>query len=187
MPDSTKTKFSTSIIAITGLITAIGSIITILYNVGIIGNKKSDQNNKREEQVKEVKVIDKGESRKDKKKKEVNVVTNVKPERVKEVVKTYNLTGKWVDINNPNGRYQINHENSGIITFTEYSLVYGQWITTATGSGKVSQTKISIPYTTYAGTNGKFTGRITSKGKKIEGKIQDFNAGITAELNLQKQ
>ncbi|CAL2086621.1 hypothetical protein [Tenacibaculum sp. 190524A05c] len=186
MPDATKTKFSTSIIAITGLITAIGSVITILYNVGIIGNKDSAKNEKKEEPKKEVKV-DKTKIPKDLKTKEVKVITNIKPETLKKVVKKYNLTGKWIDINNPNGRYQINHEASGTISFTEYSLVYGEWITTASGSGKVTQSGISIPYTTYVGTNGKFTGKITSNGEKIEGKIKDFNAGITAELNLQKQ
>jgi hypothetical protein len=187
MPDTTKTKFSTSIIAITGLITAVGSVITILYNVGIIGNKENNDNSKREEQVQQVKVIDESEPQEDKKAKELNVVTKVKPERVKKVVKSYNLTGKWIDINNPNGRYQINHENSDAISFTEYSLVFGEWIITASGSGKVTDSNINIPYTTYLGTNGKFTGLITRNGEKIEGKIQDFNAGITAELNLQKQ
>ncbi len=186
MADSTKTKLSTTIIAITGLITAIGSVITILYNVGVIGNKKIEEKVKKEGTIEEVK-IDKKEPLKDFTKKEIKVITDTKPKSVKKVVKIYNLTGKWVDINNPNGRYQINHENSGNISFTEYSLVYGEWVTTASGSGQVTQANISIPYTTYVGTNGKFTGRITSNGKKIEGKIQDFNAGITAELNLQKQ
>ena len=186
MVDSTNTKFSTSVIAITGLITAIGSIITILFNVGIIGNKEQKKDHKKEEQKKEV-IIDKSKLPKDIKAKEVKVIPTVKPETLTVVEKTYNLTGKWVDINNSNGRYQINHEDSGTINFTEYSFVFGEWVTTATGTGNVNGTNVTIPYTTYLGTNGKFTGKITNRGKKIEGKIQDFDAGITAELNIKKQ
>ena len=47
MEHTTNTKFSTSVIAITGLITAIGSIITILFNVGIIGNKEQKKDHKK--------------------------------------------------------------------------------------------------------------------------------------------
>ena len=185
MVDSTNTKFSTSVIAITGLITAIGSIITILFNVGIIGNKGQKKDHKKEEQKKEV-IIDKSKLLKDLKTKDVTIPA-IKPETLTVVEKTYNLTGKWVDINNSNGRYQINHEDSGTINFTEYSIVYGEWITTATGTGNVKGTRVKIPYQTYAGTRGEFTGSITNQGKKIQGKIQDFDAGITAELNLKKQ
>jgi hypothetical protein len=189
MVDSTNTKFSTSVIAITGLITAIGSVITILFNVGIIGNKASKKDHKKEDLKKEV-VIDKSKLPKDLKTKEIDIVPSVKPPKTKEVkaiVKNYNLTGKWIDIDNPSGRYQINHEDSGAISFTEYSLVFGEWVSTASGSGKVTKSRLNIPYTTYIGTSGKFTGRITNNGGKIEGKIQDFDAGITAILNLQKQ
>ena len=65
--------------------------------------------------------------------------------------------------------------------------MFGEWVTTTTGTGNVSGTNVTIPYTTYLGTSGKFTGKITNRGKKIEGRIQDFDAGITAELNIKKQ
>ena len=185
MVDSTKTKFSTTVIAITGLITAIGSVITILFNVGIIGNKEQKKDHKKEEQKKEV-IIDKSKLPKDLKTKDVTIPA-IKAEALTVVEKTYNLTGKWVEINNSNGRYQINHEDSGTINFTEYSFVFGEWVTTATGTGNVNGTNVTIPYTTYLGTSGKFTGKITNRGKKIEGRIQDFDAGITAELNIKKQ
>ena len=188
MANTTNTKFSTSVMAITGLITAIGSIITILFNVGIIGNKGDEKhqdlqdNNPKEVVVKgEITpniVEDKG----------VKIITKDEPKvQKKAVVKEFNLTGRWVDINNPTGRYEITHDSSGNISFTEYSLIFGEWIATAEGSGEVNSMRVNIPYTTYVGTNGKFTGKITNNGKKIDGQVKDFNAGITAELKLQKQ
>ncbi|MFY7672189.1 hypothetical protein ACOSP6_13980 [Tenacibaculum sp. MEBiC06402] len=189
MVDSTNTKFSTSVIAITGLITAIGSVITILFNAGIIGKKPVNKNNSKEKTEKKV-VIDHSKLPGDLRTKEIDVVPSVKPPKpkvVKAIVKNYNLTGKWIDADSPNARYQINHEDSGAISFTEYSLVFGEWIATASGTGKVTKRGVSIPYKTYLGTNGKFTGKITNNGEKLEGKIQDFDVGMSVTINLQKQ
>ena len=184
MTNSTRTKFSTSIIAITGLISAIGGIITVLYTVGVLGMEKAHD---KEEKTPELLVTEtKPIEKRDVQTKEIKIVTPPKPTIVKKVIKAVNLTGYWVDTNTPNGKYYINHESSGNISFTEYSLMFGSWVTTATGSGKKNGNTLEIPYITYAGTNGNFKGKLVSNGKKIQGTAYDFSAGIQVALNLQK-
>ncbi len=180
MSNTTKTKFSTNVLAIATLVTAIGGFITILFNTGVLGNEKKKSTT---EEVKESKI--------DSTQRETD--TTIKDQATQPVVykaektEAYNLTGNWFDINNPKGKYYINHEGSGMISFTEYSLVFGEWISTATGSGTVENKKIDIPYTTYLGTNGRFKGEVLSDGKKIEGTVRDYSAGITIVLNIQKE
>lgn len=187
MSDSTKTKFSTNIIAITGLISAIGGVITVLYNTGVLGSKQVHTTI--QEKSHEV-IYQKKESNIKKKAqvKEENEVNYVDVVFTKESLKrTHNLTGYWIDINNPNGRYYIDFQEADLITFTEYSLVLGVWVVTANGSGNIHKNRITIPYKTYVGTMGKFSGKVLKNGNRINGSIQDYHAGITAPLNLQKQ
>ncbi|MGG8495304.1 hypothetical protein ACQY1Q_02710 [Tenacibaculum sp. TC6] len=182
MTDPTKTKFATTIIAITGLISAIGGVITILHNVGVLDFGKLK---KEEIKIEEVKKEEPHQEEKIKDTKQ-KVITTINP-KVYEAAKEYNLTGYWLDKANANGKYYITHQNTGNVSFTEYSLIFGQWISTATGQGKCNNNTLEIPYETYLGTNGKFTGKISNNGKEIEGTISDFNAGMTAMLNLKKE
>lgn len=182
MTNSTRTKFSANIIALTGLISAIGGIITVLYTVGVLGGEKTPN---KEEEFQEL-LVTKPTEKSNVQTKEIKIVTTPKPTIATKVIKAINLTGYWVDTNTPNGKYYINHESSGNISFTEYSLMLGSWVTTASGSGKTNGNTLEIPYVTYAGTNGNFKGKLVSNGKKIQGTAYDFSAGIQVALNLQK-
>ncbi|CAM1345293.1 hypothetical protein [Tenacibaculum amylolyticum] len=193
MSDATKTKFSTAVIAITGLISAIGGVITILYNVGFLGPNKEQKPEQKKTEEKVI-VVDKEKAKPtktivDKPEEKTKIIDDFKPKKVveKEVKKEYNLTGYWLDVNNANGKYYIDHNTSGRISFTEYSFVFGEWIVTANGTGTIKNGRIEIPYTTYVGTNGEFTGKLVEENHEIQGNIHDLNANMKAVLNLQKE
>lgn len=181
MADSSKTKFSSNVVAIAGLITAVGGLITILVNAGYIGNKKKDTKKEKDEVKQEI--IVKLPEETIKPKKEV-IIKKIIPE---EKVKTYNLTGYWKDSNNPNGRYYLNHESTGKISFTEYSNLYGQWTVSAQGVGVISGRKLNLPYTTYLGSTGHFEGELSENGKSISGKINDHVSGAEIMMVIAKE
>ncbi|SEC20996.1 hypothetical protein SAMN04489761_2383 [Tenacibaculum sp. MAR_2009_124] len=171
-----KTKFSTTIMAITGLITAIGGVITILHNVGFLGLKEPNEKHfkvEKETFEKEKETINE---------KEKVIKSFIPVEKIK-----VSLSGYWWNKENNNGKYYIEHKRNGEVSFTEYSLMYGQWVSTATGSGDITATSIDIPYTTYVGASGKFTGKVSANGKEIHGFIHDFSAGMKVILNLIKE
>ncbi|CAM1358361.1 hypothetical protein [Tenacibaculum xiamenense] len=179
MSDSAKTKFTATIIAITGLLTAIGGVITVLHNVGFLNLKKD----KKEESKIEIEIPEKKKVIDEKEKVIKTIVSEKKIKKEEPLV----LSGYWWNKDNRNGKYYIESNSSGNISFTEYSLMYGQWISTATGTGSVKQKNIDIPYTTYLGTSGKFTGKVVDNGKEIHGSIHDFSAGMKVILNLIKE
>ena len=188
---SDKTKFSTSIVAITGLITAVGGLITILFNTGFFGDKKGDEKKQPEKEVvyiPEEKNDDEQVIRIDPEPKsfvDEEVIPKPKP---KPEPKVYNLTGNWFDPNYPGAKYYFNHESSGAISFTEYSSVFGQWVVTSQGTGTISSNKrIEIPYNTSVGTNGRFDGVLSNNGKTISGTASDFVSGASLPFNLNKQ
>lgn len=189
MANGTGTKFSTTIISITGLITALGGIITVLYNVGILeGRKKAE-----EPQVHYKKIVEELIEEETSKVKEVvpsQVVVDTKPAITKVVhqpkKKVQDVTGYWFDSDDANAKYYFEQINSKI-TFTEYTQVFGQWTASASGSGTINNNKIKLSYTTYIGSRGEFTGKLTNSGKKMQGNIRDFDLGGTAAMRLRKE
>ncbi len=179
MSDLGRTKFTATIIAITGLLTAIGGVITVLHNVGFLDLKNAEDKEPRIE----IEVPEKREVIDEKEKVIKTIVSEKKRKKEEPLV----LSGYWWNKDNRNGKYYIESNPSGNVSFIEYSLMYGQWVSTATGSGVVKQKSIDIPYTTYLGTSGKFTGKVVDNGKEIQGSIHDFNAGMKVILNLIKE
>lgn len=177
--DKTKTKFSTTVVALTGLISAIGGIITVLFNTGVLGGEKKEVQKTKEPPVVVVK----------EKPKMKDVTTKkLEPDYIEQPKKrSYNLTGYWIDNNNPNGKYYFHQQNEREISFTEYSLLFGQWITSATGSGTIDKDNIKLVYSTSSGTTGEFIGNLYKEGNVIGGTVRDLVTGLTGTLHLKKE
>jgi len=120
-------------------------------------------------------------------KRRAKLADNVYTSSQKNEEKKYlNLTGYWKDTN-LGGRYYFNHQSSGSLSFTEYSWLDGNWYTTASGTGTIDDKTITIPYSTYIGTNGQFTGTVSNNGLQMKITARDLNTGGQVVLNLEKE
>ncbi|HHC80159.1 MAG TPA: hypothetical protein ENK46_09780 [Flavobacteriia bacterium] len=191
MADSAKTKFSTNVLAVTGFITAIAGLITVLHQTGVISFSKKQPPAKVEKVIEkqmpneEVTTITVSQPNKSNKSGQEETVANNSYQK-NETQITYNLTGYWYDTLHA-GRYYFNHQASGSVSFQEYSLLNGIWIVTAEGSGTVYKNEIKVPYYTLYGLLGTFTGTIKEDGLTIKGTALDNASGIKTPLLLQKE
>jgi len=178
MSETPKNKFSSNLIAITGFITAIAGLITILHQAGVMFPKDDHQQNKTTVIIDTVIAESKGGS-----KIIVNnslTKTNYKEER------KFNIAGYWND-NVNNGRYYFSHNTSNTVNFQEYSLVQGSWIVSAEGRGTIYKNELSISYLTMYGTSGSFNGIISEDTRTIEGVAKDGTTGIRMPMKIRKE
>lgn len=179
MSEGTKNKFSSNLVAITGFITAIVGLITILHQVGVIFPKEDNQQTQRTVVVDTVVV-------KPKQTNDVEVVhtslTDTKPKKER----IFNLSGYWNDKVN-NGRYFFTHNTQNTVRFQEYSLVQGSWIVSAEGTGTIYKNELSITYTTMYGTTGSYNGIISNNSNRIEGVVKDLTSGLQMPMKISKE
>jgi len=179
MADTAKTKFSNNLIALAGLITAIGGLLTVLHQTEVISFSRSEKRQT---------TIDRHENKNDPGPKEelhndIVPVSNGLTER-EPVFK--NLSGYWYDEIN-GGRYHFVHNTSGGLSFKEFSWMNGVWITTAEGSGKVHGQMINLTYATAYGLSGAFEGTIDYEEEEVAGFALDHNAGVRTSRHLSKE
>jgi len=190
MADSAKTKFSTNVLAVTGFITAIAGLITVLHQTGVISFSKKQPSAKVEKVIEKqmpndkVPAITVSQPNKSNKSEQEEKVNNSYQKNETQI--TYNLTGYWYDTLHA-GRYYFNYQASGSVSFQEYSLLNGIWIVTAEGSGTVYKNEIKVSYYTVYRLLGTFTGTIKENGLAIKCTALDNASGIKTPLLLQKE
>lgn len=186
MAENRKSGFSSNILAIAGLITAIGGLITILHQTKVISfgsekektktevvNQQGKANNNNTLIESEVTHID-----------NTDIVSNLNNNS--EVVSgNLNITGNWYDSINA-GRYSFSQNGYGQISFQEHSYMEGTWLITAEGTGTVSGNQINIPYYTIYDTTGHFVGTINNNNS-VTGTAQDYASGARVQLQLSRQ
>jgi len=195
MSDTSKTKFSNNLIAIAGLITAVGGLLTILNQTGKLSLNTKDEKPQTESIRKTQNTegqretianqneynIEKTVPSKSLDQDNAKLVTYDEPENL-----TFNLTGYWYDTVN-SGRYYFNHQSSGNISFQEYSFLEGVWMVTVEGTGTVNGKNLNIAYTTLFGLTGFFRGTIQDNGIVITGTATINSTGVKTPMNLNKE
>ncbi len=211
---ASQNKFSTNLLAITGFITAIGGLVTVLHQTGVFSpedskaSTKSEQKevvepqkpvsdvqtkvitnnaNKSQEEIDAMKLqLQQTQAQLDQMKDE-----NSRKTQTSQPVTAYNtnsnviLTGTWQDAINY-GRYVFGQDALGELTFQEYSYVEGTWVVTSEGSGHIKNNSITLNYMTLYSTSGRFNGVLQNDGS-IKGIATDNASGIQVQLHLKRQ
>lgn len=198
MSDPSKTKFSTNILAIAGLITAIGGMVTILHQTTDIFSRDKEKSEEKIQFVDMPKANQKNADVIDAKtvynpadysaKNTSNVVEQTTTPVTQNHYKSQpaiNLSGYWVDTINE-GRYLFTQTTSTGFNFQEYSFLEGIWIITAEGVGTLTGNNIQISYNTIFGMPGTFKGTLSGQ-TQITGKAKDMATGFEVALNLIKE
>ena len=193
MSDPSKTKFSTNILAIAGLITAVGGLLTILHQTTDIFSKDKE---KKEETIE---LVDLPKNHQNGTKKVSNPADN-STGNIQNIVKeipapvtqenlenttSINLSGYWVDTINE-GRYLLTQTTTTSFNFQEYSFFEGMWMISAEGIGNLSGNTVQISYNTLFGMPGSFQGTLNGK-THITGKAKDLATGFEIPINLIKE
>jgi len=184
--DTSKTKFSTNIIAITGLIGAIAGLITVLHTTGVINvTGRSNDSTVEKEKIEVVKpndnpkveVIIKQEEQSSSPVKTINTISptieqnpviKVQETPPVETYKSINLTGYWYE-NMQGSRYYFKQNNYGNITFQEYGLnEFGVAFVSAEGTGTIQNNILNISFLSYLGVTGTLKGNIINNGNSID-------------------
>ncbi len=202
MSDPSKTKFSTNLLAIAGLITAIGGLVTILHQTTDIFSKKESnkteivekhtpQNISTDIGIPPAKQPENAFSRQQQNLNTQNNYNANTQQQVSDQVNTsynyaVNLSGYWVDHINQ-GRYLFSQDSYGNLGFQEYSFVDGYWMVTAEGQGFIQANTIQINYYTIFGTAGSFTGSLASNANSMQGRAKDAATGFKVPMSLVKE
>lgn len=183
--DPSKTKFSTSVIAITGLIGAIAGLLTVLHTTGVI-NLTGNSNAKKEKteitksaEPQKVEVIIKQEDKTNTAEKKPlessSLTTDYQPvsnnlETIPPITNsTVNLTGYWYE-NAQGSRYYFNQDGYGKVSFQEYAMnEFGVAFVSAEGSGTIRDNMLSVTFLSYLGYTGTFQGNVGNNGATIDG------------------
>lgn len=186
MTDTAKTKFSNNLIAIAGLITAVGGLLTVLHQTGVVSfsGPQKDQTTINPIGGKEFRKVEETDPTSND-----NLLNNFVPvSRDIDKVDTAfeNLSGYWYDEIN-GGRYHFVHSTSGRLTFKEYSWMNGMWIPSAEGSGTIRGQAINLTYTTAYGLSGTFEGTMDEYGEEVAGFALDHSSGLRTNMHLSKQ
>jgi hypothetical protein len=193
MSDPSKTKFSTNILAIAGLITAIGGMVTILHQTTDIFSKDKEKNEEK------IQFVDMQNTFQNDTKSVFNPVDhsvknthNVIEQTTTPVTQNHyesqpviNLSGYWIDTINE-GRYLFTQTTSTSFNFQEYSFLEGVWIISAEGIGNLSGNTVHISYNTLFGMPGTFNGTLNGQ-TQISGRAKDMATGFEVAINLIKE
>jgi len=212
---ASQNKFSSNLVAIAGLITAIAGLLTVLHQTGVIFNDSKASNKENVEKVIEPKGVVEASKTvpipndSNKSQEEMDAIkaqlrhTQAQLDQMKESdvdskktlpttpVTNYNtnnstlLTGTWQDVINY-GRYVFGQDAYGNITFQEHSIVEGTWIVTSEGNGVIENNAIALDYITLYGTAGRFNGSVQNDGS-IKGVATDNASGVQVQLHLKRQ
>jgi len=152
--DTSKTKFSTNIIAITGL------NVVVKPN----DNQKLEVVIKREDQTSNptntVNTISPTINQ--------NPVVQINEPQAIESYKNINLTGYWYE-NTQGSRYYFKQNSYGNITFQEYGLnEFGVAFVSAEGTGTIQNNTLNISFLSYLGVTGTLNGTIINNGNSID-------------------
>ncbi|MGI9549700.1 MAG: hypothetical protein ACR2MT_00765 [Aurantibacter sp.] len=186
MTDTAKTKFSNNLIALAGLITAVGGLLTVLHQTGVVSFTTAEKNQtivnrNRGDNAQEERKIDPPPKE--------DIYNNIIPvnNELAEPEKVFvNLSGYWYDEIN-GGRYHFVHDSSGRLAFQEFSWMNGVWITSAEGSGTIQGQMISLAYTTAYGMSGAFEGTIDEEGGEVVGYAMDHSSGLQTSMYLNRE
>lgn len=207
---ASQNKFSSNLIAVAGIITAIGGLVTVLHQTGVIafnGSKEPVQKEQKQEvqpqklvsnsdaniisdskSQEEMDAIKKQLQQTQKQLNEMKVVTEKKsipPAIVNTNIATPTIvTGTWQDAISY-GKYVFAQDAYGTISFQEHSNVEGVWIVTAEGTGRLTNNRMVLDYMTLYGTSGKFDGTLQNDGS-IKGIASDISSGIQTQLHLRR-
>ncbi|MGI9550036.1 MAG: hypothetical protein ACR2MT_02460, partial [Aurantibacter sp.] len=172
------------LIAIAGLITAVGGLLTVLHQTGAFSGVEKNQT-----------TITRGGSDIDHKEQKIDPApredtpSNIVPvnndfAEPKKV--SINLSGYWYDEIN-GGRYHFVHNTSGRLSFQEFTWISGVWVTSAEGSGTVQGQMISLAYTTAYGMTGAFEGTLDEEGEEVIGYAMDHSSGLRTSMYLSRE
>ncbi len=210
---SSKSGFSGSIGALAGLITAVATLITILYQTGVIGGKDAepqktemyavppelDRNailQRRLDSMESVHAQQKADEMKaridalekklaDEARRKAKSSTSTTTTTPVKKAPSYHLAGKCYEQTSV-VNYDFNHFVE-TISIAEYTMFLGIRTVTAEGSGTISGNKIKISYTTIFDTQGTLTLTIINNGNALSGSFYDHSTGGTADLYLVRQ
>lgn len=179
---------------ITSLITAIGGIITLFYQIGVIGNKDTSINKHSQETIQTQRIIEEGLSQLnqqelsqrhvelEKKLREMETKINEKERQLNQTgemqVPYVNISGTWQGTGGLS--YIINHSGN-FVTVQEVNPIYG---ITAVGQGTINEQNIDVWYTTAMGTTGRVILKVSADGRQITGTITDQTMGISTPIAL---
>lgn len=203
-----KTKFSMNIIAIAGLVTAFGGLITILHQTGIItiysGYKikqpietpiehKSEiiENQFQEPVSKSIYSTNNDMVNHNKIKPHNSYIEKVSnnSKRDELPINNYskiNYTGSWISAMD-DARYEIIQNNLGQINLKEYQLIDGIWIITAEGDGNILNNKIRISINTIYGISLILTSLNYNNTNKITFEVFEPISANSSSLFLIRQ
>jgi|GEM_PF-6591764 len=188
--DPSKTKFSTSIIAITGLIGAVAGLLTVMHTTGVI-HLTNDTKEKRTE--KEVVVNTRGtnDQQENTEKTHIVPVVNKKEEqlveRIPEKTRTHNISGYWYE-NQSGSRYFFNQDVNGNVYFQEYSInEYGMAFVSAEGTGVLTNNQFRIPFMHYTGYEGIVNGTIDTNGNTIDAMATFIATGQSTRVLIHRE
>jgi hypothetical protein len=197
--------------SIAALITAVGGLLTILYQIGVIGpGKQSDippqtptsqigqYEDKAHELEQKIADIDANERRsreaelKDKLEKleqqlkEREGKSTSYSSNLSSGAEPINLTGNWYTSATPGVSYKIVQYDESV-TFEEISSLFGIPTVSAAGNGSISGSTLKLSYNTLFGTQGKGSLRIKENGDLLTGSLTDLTSGMVMPLSLQRE
>lgn len=185
MTDTAKTKFWNNLMTIAGLITAVGGLLTVSHQTGVISFSSAEKNQTTisrsmgDDGHKETKI--------DPAPKE-DIPINIFPVNYEltEPEKVHvSLSGYWYDELNA-GRYHFVHDNSGKFSFQEFSWMNGVRITSAKESGTVQGQAINLAYATAYGLSGALEGIIDEEEEEVVGDAMVQSPGLRTGMYLSR-
>lgn len=212
MSENKNSGCSSSIGSIAALLTAVAGLLTILFQMGVIGNKAPENSEivrsgqteskdsdlesykaKADELEKKIASID------EQKRQDQEAELKAKLERLEQQLKekeqssygqtnqeeTLDLNGQWYAAATPGVVYKIGQYGNSV-TFEEISNVYGVQTVTAAGQGTITGNTISLDYNTIFYTQGKGNLKIKNNGSMLSGTLKDLNSGMTMPLSLER-
>lgn len=187
--DPSKTKFSTTIIAITGLIGAVAGLLTVMHTTGVIDLTKDKKPEIQNEVVLENKISKEQHEQPE----EMNIVPvannneRTVVERIPEKPINYNISGYWYE-NQSGSRYFFNQDVNGNVYFQEYSLnEYGVAFVSAEGTGVMTNNKFRIPFMHYSGYEGIVNGTIENNGNTIDAMATFLATGQSTRVLIHRE
>ena len=195
--DPSKTKFSTNIIAITGLLGAIGGLLTVLHTTGVIDLSSNAKNQTPQKEIignkldiEDINVSDDNTlniSEMDNEESFANTEIEKPKTTIKKVTNMPNLSGYWYE-NQLGSRYFFSQDAGGNIAFKEFALnTYGETFVSAQGTGAIRNSSININFVSYLGYSGVFNGTVTNNGKTISGVASVPSTGESLQLTMYKE
>ncbi len=207
---------SSSIGSIAALITAIAGLLTVLYQIGVIGPESHpstlpqvvgeqtalSQIDQYEEKAKDLEQkianIDDTErrSREAELKQKLEELEKKLAEKDKQKTSfsstlntdspTLDLSGNWYTTATPGVTYRLVQYDDAV-TFEEVSSLFGVPTVSAAGNGTINGNSLKITYNTLFGTQGKGSLRIKDNGDLLTGSLTDLTSGAVMQLSLQRE